>query len=131
MKKTILYFNKEDEGLQNIAQASVSWREDTPIDIPEISIRGLGKWRHFPSNMLAVNSRAIDMLKLGTKGQRLSKIGISYVGLEAKTDIMLSKNLREGRNGTKKTIEFLRKFFVKGLNASSLTVTLSKPEAEN
>ena len=131
MKKTILYFNKEDEGLQNIARASVSFREDSPISIPEISIRGLGKWRHFPSNMLAVNSHAIDVLKLETKGKRLSQIGIAYVGLEAKTDIMLSKNLREGKNGTKKTIEFLRKFFIKGLGASSVNITVSKPEAEN
>ena len=125
MKKTLLYFNKEDEALDRLS-GFVTWRDDSPVNMPDCSIRGLGKWRHFPGNLLACSDRAIDLLKLATKGQRLSKCGVNYVGLESKTDIMISKSLREGRNGSKKVVELLKKFFIKGLGASSVQIKIEK-----
>jgi hypothetical protein len=129
MTKTILYFNQEDTALN--LSATVSWRDRDHIDIPDLSVRGLGKWRHAPANMLACSSRAIDMLKLGQKAPKLSKIGILYFGLESKTDIMISKNIREGKNGTKHVIELLKKFFIKGCGASSVVFKIHEAAESN
>ena len=130
MTKTILYFNKEDEALKELS-GIVTWRDEQRVDIPDLSVRGLGKWRHFPANIIACSDRAIDLLKLSTKGQRICKCGVNYVGLESKTDIMISKSLREGRNGSKKVVELLKKFFIKGLGASSVQIKIEKASEEN
>ena len=125
MNHTQLYFNKEDECLN--LKATVSWRDRDNVSVPDLSIRGFGKWRHLPANMLACSSRAIDLLKLDKKGQRLSKIGLNYIGVEAKSDIFISKAIRESKTGTEKVKALLTKFFVKGLGASSIKFEI--PEA--
>jgi len=117
MKETVLYFNKEDEGLN--LSGTVKWRDEAKGVPTDLSIRGLGKWRHFPANILACSERAIDELLLIQKVKKINWVGINYIGMTTKTDIMIPKSLRTGRNATEKVKNHLSKFF-KALGASSV-----------
>jgi hypothetical protein len=112
-----LNFNQEDDGLN--LTGTVNFPNATNISVSEISIRGLAEWRHVPANIVHVNKAFIERFGMMEKSKNLSKIGVNWIGIQARTDILLSFAVRQGRNGTKKVQELLTKFF-KAIGATSV-----------
>jgi hypothetical protein len=116
-------FRQDDDAL--MLTGYVNFPEDSSIGIDDfekvITVRGLGVWRHVPANIIHVNEEFLEKFKVASKALKLSKIGINYIGLKAKSNVLLSYNLRQGRNGYKKVIAQLDKFF-RALGASSVHI---------
>ena len=88
-------------------------------DLSEISVRGMAQWRHAPANIVHLNERMIEKFNMPEKSQKLSKIGMNWIGIKAHTDILISHSIRVGKNGNAKVQAQLTKFF-KALGASSI-----------
>lgn len=126
MKLVQLNFNyPEDAGLN--LEGTVSFPDAANVMIDSLSIRGLAEWRHVPSNVVHVSKDTIEYLHVAAKSQALSKVGINWIGLKASHNLLLSYNVRAGRNGTKKVQEQLTKFF-KAIGASKITFNVIDPE---
>lgn len=126
MRKTTLFFETEDDFLN--FEGSVNWPDTSRIMINDISIRGFGAWRHFPANIIACSRRMIEELKLEEKASKLSKVGINYVGIDTKSDLMIPKCIRTGKKGHEKVKNLLTKFF-KALGASSVSLKVIETNA--
>jgi len=123
-----LQFNTEDDGLN--LTGTVNFPNAMNIgDRSSLTIRGLADWRHVPANIVHVNRNFIDNFRMMEKSKHLSKIGINWIGLQARSDILLGHATRQGRNGTKKVQELLTKFF-KAIGASSVKFSLLEAEKE-
>jgi len=127
-QEVILDFNQEDEGLNLTGQ--VNFPNATDIgSISRLTIRGLAEWRHIPANIIHVNQRFIENFNMFEMSKHLSKVGVNWIGLQARSDILISHTVRNGRNGTKKVQELLTKFF-KALGATSVKFSLFDVEKE-
>lgn len=109
-------FNREDDGLENL-NGSVTFKN--PVNLDTIRVSGLAEWRHVPANQVHVNEEAIAALKLVEKGSSLSKVGLNYIGLKAKSHVLLSHTIRKGKSGEENVKKQLTKFF-KALGATNV-----------
>jgi hypothetical protein len=129
MRNVTLNFNyPEDEGLN--LTGTISFPDSVGITIDQLSIRGLGEWRHVPSNVIHANQATIESLKLIENSTKFSKIGINWIGLKAEYDLLLSYTVRSGKNGTKKVQEQLTKFF-KAIGATKIVFNVKDIESFN
>ena len=113
-----LQFESEDAGLN--LTGTVNFPNTFDLNgISVLSIRGLAEWRHSPSNIIHCNEQMIGAFNMPEKSQKLSKVGINWIGIKAKSNILISHANRIGRNGTAKVQEQLTKFF-KALGATSV-----------
>jgi len=121
-----LSFNyPEDAGLN--LEGTVSFPEVANVHIDQLTIRGLAEWRHVPANIVHVSQGTIEDLHVAAKSQALSKVGVNWIGIKASHNLLLSHNIRAGRNGTKKVQELLTKFF-KAIGASKISFNVIDPE---
>lgn len=119
---TLTFNHEEDEGLN--LTGTVNFPNAVNIHgVTSISIRGLGEWRHVPSNIVHVNQGFIEHFGMPEKSKHLSKVGLNWIGLQARYDILLGYALRHGRNGTKRVQDLLTKFF-KAIGASSVKFSI-------
>jgi hypothetical protein len=116
-KEVRLSFNTDDPGLN--LTGVVNFPNTSTVTISEITIGGLGQWRHAPANIVHLNERFIESFNMPEKSQKLSKVGMNWIGLKAHTDILISHCIRVGKNGNAKVQAQLSKFF-KALGASSV-----------
>lgn len=116
MKELSLNFNTDDTGLNLTGVVNFPNTANVPT---EVSIGGMAEWRHVPGNIVHVNETFLGEFNLISKAKNLSKAGINFIGIKARTNILLSHTTRTGRNGTKKVQELLTKFF-KALGATSI-----------
>lgn len=123
-----LNFNTpEDEGLN--LTGTVTFPREAPQS--EISIRGLGKWRHLAQNQIGLSKSFINNFKLEDeegepteKGKKiLSEAKLQFFGLKASSDILLSHPIRKGRTGALKVQDQLNKFF-RAIGASNVSISL-------
>jgi len=127
-QEIVLTFCTEDEGLN--LTGNVNFPNATDIgETTSLTIRGLAHWRHIPSNVIHVNKNFIDNFHMLDKSKFLSKVGMNWIGLQARSDILIGHATRQGRNGTKKVQELLTKFF-KAIGASSVKFSLVEAERE-
>lgn len=101
-------FNREDDGLQTL-NGSVTFPREIGLDTLRIS--GLAEWRHVPANQVHVNEEALSALKLKEKAANLSKVGLNYIGIKAKSHVLLAFNVRKGKTGEENVKKQLNKFF--------------------
>jgi Na+/serine symporter len=126
---TLTFNHEEDEGLN--LTGTVNFPNAVDIHgVTNLSIRGLAEWRHVPSNIVHVNQTFIERFGMMEKSKNLSKVGMNWIGIQARTDILLGFALRHGRNGTKRVQDLLTKFF-KALGASSVKFSILDVEAIN
>jgi len=118
MTQVRLDFNHSDDGLN--LEATVNFPRQVPVS--RLTVAGLAEWRHVPANMVHFNQEALEVLKLSEKAKNLSKVGVGYMGIKARTNILLSFNVRKGRNGTENVKKQLTKLF-KALGATSVKFT--------
>jgi len=121
-----LNFNQEDEGLN--LTGTVNFPNTMDIgNLSELSVRGLAEWRHVPANIVHVNQGFIERFNMVEKSKNLSKIGVNWIGIQARTDILLSFAVRHGKSGTTKVQELLTKFF-KAIGATSVKFSVLNVE---
>jgi len=121
-----LNFNQEDEGLNLTGTVNFPNTMDLGY-LSELTIRGLADWRHVPTNIVHVNKNFIDKFGVIEKSKNLSKIGVNWIGIQARTDILLSFAVRHGKSGTTKVQELLTKFF-KAIGATSVKFSVLNVE---
>lgn len=122
MQEVTLNFVTTDEGLN--LTGSVNFPDRVNINgITSLSVRGLAEWRHVPANIIHVNERVIQNLRMPEQSKKFSKVGLNWIGIKAHTDLLLSHATRTGKNGTKKVQEQLTKFF-KTIGASSVKYSI-------
>lgn len=127
-QEVTLDFNQEDHGLN--LTGTVNFPNALNINgITHLTIRGLAEWRHVPANIVHMNEATIQNLHVVDRGKTLHKVGVNWIGLQARTDILLGHATRQGRNGVKHVQELLTKFF-KAIGASSIKFSLVEPERE-
>lgn len=112
-------FCREDDGLKTL-NGSVTMPRD--IGLSTLKVSGLGEWRHVPSNQVHFNEAAIAALKLKEKASNLSKVGLNYIGIKAKSHVLLAFNTRKGRTGEENVKKQLTKLF-KALGATNVRFT--------
>jgi len=111
-----LDFKTDDENLN--LSGTATFRRNVPIE--RLYIRGLAEWRHVPANIIHVNQDTIEALGLKDYAQKLSKVGVNYIGIRARSNIMLSYAVRaSSRTGLQKVQDLLTKFF-KAIGAQSV-----------
>jgi hypothetical protein len=119
-----LLFGTDDPGLN--LTGTVSFPNNVNINgISEISIKGLAQWRHAPANIVHLNERMIEKFNMPEKSQKLSKVGMNWIGIKAHSDILISHVVRVGRNGNTKVQAQLTKFF-KAIGASSVKFEITE-----
>jgi len=127
-QEVTLIFETDDEGLN--LSGTVNFPNAIDINgIHILKIRGLAEWRHVPANIIHLNKEFVEIFNVTEKSKNLAKIGINWIGLQARSDILLGYSTRQGRNGTKKVQELLTKFF-KAIGASSIKFSLVEVEKE-
>lgn len=115
MPQVTLNFITKDDGLALTGVANFTRQ----LPVTSLRIAGLADWRHAPANVVHVNQNALTALDLPAKAKNLSKIGLNYIGIKAKSDLMLSYNVRQGKNGRTNVKNQLTKF-LKALGATSV-----------
>lgn len=121
MHEMTLNFNQEDEGLVGLSgKANFRAAGDWPSSV---TIGGLGEWRHVPANIIHVNELFIEKANMAENSQKLAKIGMNWIGIKARTNLMLAHSLRKGRNGPTKVKLVMEKFF-KALGATSVIISV-------
>jgi len=111
-----LDFQTDDINLN--LSGSVTFRRNMPIE--RLFIKGLAEWRHVPANIIHVSKDTIEHLSLGNYGANLSKIGINYIGIKARSNILISHNVRSSKKlGLQKVQDQLTKFF-KAIGATAV-----------
>lgn len=118
MPQVQLNFVTKDDGLALSGVANFTRQ----LPVSSLRISGLADWRHAPANVVHVNQDTITALDLPAKAKNLSKIGLNYIGIKAKSNIMLSFNVRKGKNGKANVKNQLTKF-LKALGATSVRFT--------
>jgi hypothetical protein len=127
MPLVTLNFVTKDDGLALNGTANFARQ----LPITSLRIAGLADWRHAPANVIHVNQDALTALDLPAKAKNLSKVGLNYIGIKAKSNIMLSFNVRQGKNGVTNVKNQLTKFF-KALGATSVKFTaVAAPDLDN
>jgi hypothetical protein len=116
-----LNFVSKDNGLN--LTGTVNFPRQLPVS--SLRVGGLADWRHAPANVVHVNQNTLATLMLPEKAKNLSKVGLNYVGIKAKSDILLSFAVRQGRNGNTNVKNQLTKFF-KALGATSVKLTTTE-----
>ena len=131
MQEVNLNFNTEDEGLN--LTGTVNFPDKVNINgITDLTVRGLAEWRHVPANVVHVNERVVVNMDMAHK-PLLAKVGVNWIGMKARSDILLSYTTRHGKNGTQKVQDQLTKFF-KAIGASSIKFSVlgaQRAEAES
>jgi len=116
MAQVMLDFKTDDTNL-NLSGA-VTFRRI--INIERLYIRGLAEWRHAPANVLHLSKDTIESLSIQNYTKNFSKVGINYIGLKARSNILISHSTRAGtRVGLQKVQDLLTKFF-KAIGAQSV-----------
>lgn len=127
MPQVTLNFITKDDGLALTGTANFTRQ----LPVTSLRIAGLADWRHAPANVIHVNQNALTALDLPAKAKNLSKIGLNYIGIKAKSDLMLSYNVRQGKNGRTNVKNQLTKF-LKALGATSVRFSdVAVPTASN
>lgn len=123
-----LTFETDDEGLN--LTGTVNFPNAVNINgISTIHVRGLAEWRHVPANIVHVNRDLLERLRINEKAKNFSKIGMNFIGIQARSGLLISATTRKGRNGTKKVQEQLTKFF-RAIGASSIKFSVLDVEKE-
>lgn len=107
--QVFLSFNQGDDGL-NFEASMIAKQE---FSTTELSIAGAASWRHLPSNIVALSKDFLDRLESNGNtefARNLAKQGMNYIGVKSRYNILVPASVRSGKNGTKKTTEFLRLF---------------------
>lgn len=112
-----LNFDQQDDGLN--LTGVVNFPVAAGITYSTINIRGLAEWRHAPANIIHVNENFIEAFHMVEKSSNLSKVGINWIGIKARSNMLLSYSTRSGKTGTKKVQDLLTKFF-KAIGATSV-----------
>jgi len=110
-----LVFNTEDINLN--LKGTVNFRRPMPME--NLNIGGLAEWRHVPANIIHINPDTIEALNLAEHSKKFSKIGINYIGIRARTNILISHAVRKPRAGLQNVQNQLTKFF-KAIGATSV-----------
>ena len=108
-------FKTDDTNLN--LKGTVNFRRETAFS--QLYIRGAADWRHIPANIIHVNQDTIELLQLKEHGAKFAKIGLNWIGIKARSNLLISANLRAGKNGLKQVQEQLTKFF-KTIGATSV-----------
>ena len=121
-----LDFNTEDENLN--LSGTVSFRRNIPVE--RLFIKGLAEWRHAPANILHLSQDTITNLSVQDYAKNFSKVGINYIGIKARSNILISYATRAGKRvGLQKTQDLLTKFF-KAIGAQSVKFDVVAPDIE-
>ena len=116
MSEIILNFNQEDTNLN--LRGVVKFQRQIPVGT--LTIAGLDKWRHVPANIIQVSEETIEYLKLSEYSAKFAKVGLNWIGIKARSNILLSHAIRESKKlGLQKVQDQLTKFF-KTLGATSI-----------
>lgn len=115
MSTVNLEFKTDDVNLN--LKGTVNFRREMPME--NLLIGGLAEWRHVPANIIHINPDTIEALNLSEHASKFSKIGINYIGIRARTNILLSHAVRSPRAGLQKVQDQLTKFF-KAIGATSV-----------
>lgn len=115
MHTVTLEFKTEDTNLNLTGTANFR----KPLAIERLYIVGLAERRHVPANIIHANFDTIENLNLKENAQKLAKVGLNYIGLQARSNLLISHSVRVGKNGLQKVQEQLIKFF-KAIGATSV-----------
>jgi len=119
-------FNTEDLNLN--LSGKVTFRRNVPIE--RLYVVGLAEWRHVPANVIHVNKDTIEALNLPNYTKNLAKVGVNYIGIRARSNMLLSFAIRNfKRNGLQKVQDQLTKFF-KAIGAQSVRFNVVNVESE-
>jgi hypothetical protein len=110
MAKLRFQFNKEDEGLEKLT-GTVSFPSDFKTgQLETISVGGLGEWRNVNADTVHISENFIRLfLTPKRKAKLTASKKVVWIGLKAKTDLMLSYKVR--KMGTKAIVKVLTDFF--------------------
>jgi|GEM_PF-2967721 len=127
-QEVTLTFETDDDGLN--LTGTVNFPNAVNINgISQLHVRGLAEWRHVPANIVHVNRDTIERLRINEKAKNFSKIGMNFIGIQARSELLIAASCRKGKNGTKKVQEQLTKFF-KALGASSIKFSILDVDKE-
>jgi len=119
MPTVTLDFKTDDKNLN--LQGTVNFRRQIPVE--NLRVAGLAEWRHVPANIVHVSHDTIEELNLTNYSSNLAKVGVNWIGIRARTNILLSYAIRSSdRLGRMKVQEQLTKFF-KAIGATSVKFT--------
>jgi hypothetical protein len=118
-----LEFKTEDTNLNLTGTANFR----RPLTIERLYIVGLAERRHVPANIIHANFDTIENLNLKENAQKLAKVGLNYIGIQARSNLLLSHSVRVGKNGLQKVQDQLTKFF-KALGATSVKFSVVNVE---
>jgi len=121
-----LEFKVDDTNLN--LKGSVTFRRDTSFS--RLYIRGMSEWRHVPANIIHVSEDTIQLLQLPEHSAKFAKIGLNWIGIKSRSNLMISASVRTGKNGLKRVQEQLTKFF-KTIGATSVKFEVIPMEQSN
>ena len=128
MREVTLTFETADDGLNLTGTVNFPDRLAETLSLPDhLHVRGLAEWRHVSANVIHVNEAFINCFNMVERGKPLAKIGISWFGIKARSNILLAFNSRSGKDGVKKVQGLLTKFF-RTLGASSVKFSILDTE---
>lgn len=123
-QKIELDFYEDDDALQ--MSGHVNFPNDKDLGgLVSLTIRGLADWRHVPANVIHLNNDFISTFNMMEQSKKLSSVGLNWIGIKARSDVLLSYAIRQGRNGQEKVREQLNKFF-RALGATSVSLDLEE-----
>jgi hypothetical protein len=117
MKTFELLFNNNDDGLN--LKGSVSFEDESFLENYDhvfvssqiIRISGLAEWRHVPSNIVHVNKTFLKSFNMTEASKKFSKIGINYIGIDARSEVLIGFATRSGKSAQENVKKLLTKFF--------------------
>ena len=120
-----LHFYEEDDALNMSGSVNFPNSMEELEDTDSLTIRGLAEWRHAPANVIHVSHDFIQKFDMMNQNQKLNRVGLNWIGLQARSDILLSHSIRKGRKGPEKVKEQLNKLF-RALGATSVKIYLEE-----